>query len=103
MRRAELRETLPAGLYRPRRAAGVLHDVLEDTDVRRRDPESRFGAAVGDLVAAISDHPSIEYGVCQSYYGYQARRYLLDERSIRALPLRTISARGSDWEMFPVL
>jgi hypothetical protein len=62
-----------------------------------------FGAAVGDLVAAISDHPSIEDEVCQSYYGYQARRYLLDERSIRALPLRRISARGSDWEMFPVL
>jgi hypothetical protein len=39
--------------------------------VRRRDPESRFGAAVGDLVAAISDHPSIEDEVCQSYYGYQ--------------------------------
>ena len=41
-------------------AAGVLHDVLEDTDVERPELEERFGAEVAALVAAVSDDPSIE-------------------------------------------
>jgi (p)ppGpp synthase/HD superfamily hydrolase len=41
-------------------AAGVLHDVLEDTDAERRELEVRFGARVADLVEAVSDDPSIE-------------------------------------------
>ena len=41
-------------------AAGVLHDVLEDTKAERRDLEERFGPGVAGLVAAVSDDPSIE-------------------------------------------
>jgi (p)ppGpp synthase/HD superfamily hydrolase len=41
-------------------AAGVLHDVLEDTDAERSDLERRFGRVVAALVAAVSDDPSIE-------------------------------------------
>ena len=41
-------------------AAGVLHDVLEDTDVQRAELEARFGAEVASLVAAVTDDPSIE-------------------------------------------
>ena len=44
-------------------AAGVLHDVLEDTDVEREELASRFGERVAGLVAAVSDDPSIEDGV----------------------------------------
>ena len=40
-------------------AAGVLHDVLEDTDAARSELESRFGPQVGELVAAVSDDPSL--------------------------------------------
>jgi (p)ppGpp synthase/HD superfamily hydrolase len=40
-------------------AAGVLHDVIEDTDANRADLEERFGANVAALVAAVSDDPSI--------------------------------------------
>jgi (p)ppGpp synthase/HD superfamily hydrolase len=40
-------------------AAGVLHDVLEDTDARVEDLEHRFGSGVAGLVAAVSDDPSI--------------------------------------------
>lgn len=40
-------------------AAAVLHDVLEDTDVERTELEGRFGRAVSDLVAAVSDDPAI--------------------------------------------
>jgi (p)ppGpp synthase/HD superfamily hydrolase len=43
-------------------AAGVLHDVLEDTDVERAELEKRFGDRVAGLVAAVSDDPSIEDG-----------------------------------------
>jgi (p)ppGpp synthase/HD superfamily hydrolase len=41
-------------------AAGVLHDVLEDTDADRRELETRFGRRVADLVEAVTDDPSIE-------------------------------------------
>ena len=40
-------------------AAGVLHDVLEDTDVESRDIEARFGPEVAKLVVTLSDDPSI--------------------------------------------
>jgi (p)ppGpp synthase/HD superfamily hydrolase len=41
-------------------AAGVLHDVLEDTEVERGDLEELFGPRVAELVASVSDDPSIE-------------------------------------------
>jgi len=41
-------------------AAGVLHDVLEDTDADVDDVEQRFGPAVASLVAAVTDDPTIE-------------------------------------------
>jgi (p)ppGpp synthase/HD superfamily hydrolase len=40
-------------------AAGVLHDVIEDTDAKRADLEERFGPNVAALVAAVSDDPAI--------------------------------------------
>ena len=41
-------------------AAGVLHDVIEETDANQRELEQHFGSNVADLVAAVSDDPSIE-------------------------------------------
>jgi (p)ppGpp synthase/HD superfamily hydrolase len=41
-------------------AAGVLHDVLEDTDVERTELEQRFGREVAELVEAVTDDPTIE-------------------------------------------
>jgi (p)ppGpp synthase/HD superfamily hydrolase len=41
-------------------AAGVLHDVLEDTDADRDELERRFGAEVAELVGAVTDDPAIE-------------------------------------------
>jgi (p)ppGpp synthase/HD superfamily hydrolase len=40
-------------------AAGVLHDVLEDTDADREELEERFGLEVAELVCTVSDDPSI--------------------------------------------
>jgi (p)ppGpp synthase/HD superfamily hydrolase len=41
-------------------AAGVLHDVLEDTDAERLELEERFGDHVAGLVAVVSEDASIE-------------------------------------------
>jgi (p)ppGpp synthase/HD superfamily hydrolase len=40
-------------------AAGVLHDVLEDTDAERSELARRFGMEVAELVAALTEDPSI--------------------------------------------
>jgi (p)ppGpp synthase/HD superfamily hydrolase len=40
-------------------AAGVLHDVVEDTTAERADLEERFGPEVARLVAAVTDDPQI--------------------------------------------
>jgi HD domain len=40
-------------------AAGLLHDVLEKTATGARELELEFGARVAQLVAAVSDDPSI--------------------------------------------
>jgi HD domain len=40
-------------------AAGILHDVLEDTDAERSEIEVRFGREVAELVSTLSDDPSI--------------------------------------------
>jgi (p)ppGpp synthase/HD superfamily hydrolase len=40
-------------------AAGVLHDVLEDTDAERSELEARFGGRVAELVGAVTEDPSI--------------------------------------------
>jgi (p)ppGpp synthase/HD superfamily hydrolase len=41
-------------------AAGVLHDVLENTDTDEVELEGRFGPRVSALVRAVSDDPWIE-------------------------------------------
>jgi (p)ppGpp synthase/HD superfamily hydrolase len=41
-------------------AAGVLHDVLENTTADHGELEGRFGRRVADLVGAVTDDPSIE-------------------------------------------
>jgi (p)ppGpp synthase/HD superfamily hydrolase len=41
-------------------AAAVLHDVLEDTDVRSAELKSRFGSDVSRLVGLVSDDVSID-------------------------------------------
>ena len=40
-------------------AAGVLHDVLEDTDTTAFELGQRFGSKVAALVQAVSEDPSI--------------------------------------------
>jgi HD domain len=41
-------------------AAGVLHDMLEDTDASPGDLQARFGPQVAELVAAMTEDPAIE-------------------------------------------
>jgi (p)ppGpp synthase/HD superfamily hydrolase len=83
-------------------AAAVLHDVLEDTDVQRSELESRFGADVAELVATVSDDPSISTQEEQKDEvrervrkagGYAAAVYAADKIS-KVRELRTMMARG---------
>lgn len=41
-------------------AAGVLHDVLENSDTGAPEIEDRFGRYVAELVTALTDDPGIE-------------------------------------------
>jgi len=41
-------------------AAGLLHDVLEDTDADADEIVERFGPAIGELVAVMTEDDSIE-------------------------------------------
>ena len=40
-------------------AAGLLHDIVENTAVTLEDIRSRFGTTVAALVAAVTDDPSV--------------------------------------------
>ena len=41
-------------------AAALLHDVLEDTTVGRAELETAFGKDIAELVAQLSEDPSVE-------------------------------------------
>ena len=41
--------------------AGILHDVIEDTDKTHADIAASFGKRVADLVAEESEDPSLPY------------------------------------------
>jgi hypothetical protein len=57
-------------------AAGLLHDVIEDTQVSAAELTARFGTAVVNLVQAVSDDASID--------SYRRRKRLLREQVGRA-------------------
>jgi (p)ppGpp synthase/HD superfamily hydrolase len=85
-------------------AAAVLHDVLEDTDAERSDLQSRFGADVSELVALVSDDPSIRGEEerkddvrerVRRAGGYAPVVYAADKIS-KVRELRTLQARGLD-------
>jgi (p)ppGpp synthase/HD superfamily hydrolase len=91
-------------------AAAVLHDVIEDTEVDRSELEERFGAEVADLVAAVSDDPSIEDEEekkdelrerVRRAGGYAAAVYAADKIS-KARELRILIARGANPDVIEV-
>jgi (p)ppGpp synthase/HD superfamily hydrolase len=59
-------------------AAGLLHDVLENTTTTRAELERRFGPRIARLVSTVSDDPSIE--------DYVSRKHQLRERVAHADP-----------------
>ncbi len=57
-------------------AAGLLHDVLEKTGTTPRELEDEFGTRVAQLVAAVSDDPTIS--------DYEERKRELRDRVARS-------------------
>jgi len=83
-------------------AAAVLHDVLEDTDAQRSDLEERFGPEVAEIVATVSDDPSISDKEARKddvrervrrAGGYAQAVYAADKIS-KVRELRILMARG---------
>jgi (p)ppGpp synthase/HD superfamily hydrolase len=84
-------------------AAAVLHDVLEDTEAERSELEERFGPEVAELVATVSDDPSISDSEAQKddvrervrrAGGYAQAVYAADKIS-KVRELRLTMARGA--------
>jgi (p)ppGpp synthase/HD superfamily hydrolase len=59
--------------------AGLLHDVLEDTDVNARELEDRFGRDAARIVAALTED--------RSRPRYRDRKAALRRRTLEAGPL----------------
>jgi (p)ppGpp synthase/HD superfamily hydrolase len=59
-------------------AAGVLHDVLEKTDVGGAELSARFGSQIAQLVQAVSEDQTIS--------GYQPRKAALRQQAAAAGP-----------------
>ena len=83
-------------------AAALLHDVLEDTEAERPELEERFGPEVAELVATVSDDPSITDPEAQKddvrervrrAGGYAQAVYAADKIS-KVRELRTMMARS---------
>ena len=83
-------------------AAAVLHDVLEDTEAERSELEQLFGPEVAELVATVSDDPSIADTEAQKDEvrervrragGYAQAVYAADKIS-KVRELRLLMARG---------
>jgi (p)ppGpp synthase/HD superfamily hydrolase len=58
--------------------AGILHDVLEDTDATATELEDAFGAETARLVVALTQDPSIQ--------GYRKRKAALRRQIVAAGP-----------------
>jgi (p)ppGpp synthase/HD superfamily hydrolase len=87
-------------------AAGVLHDVVEETDAEPSDLEERFGPEVAWLVDSVSDDPSIDDEdrrraalrdqVAEA--GERAAAIFAADKVSKARELRTRLARGHRFE-----
>jgi (p)ppGpp synthase/HD superfamily hydrolase len=63
-------------------AAGLLHDVVEDTSVTLTDVRERFGARVAELVASVTENPRLPNGERKRAYRDRLRR---SPRAARAI------------------
>ena len=57
---AVARELRRNGLSEETQVAGLLHDVVEDSEMTAGDVAERFGVGVGELVAALTDDRTID-------------------------------------------
>jgi (p)ppGpp synthase/HD superfamily hydrolase len=87
-------------------AAGVLHDVLEDSEATQEELAERFGPDVAGLVATVSDDPDIEdedeqkadvRARVREAGGYAPPVYAADKVSkVRELRMRLVAGASDD-------
>jgi guanosine-3',5'-bis(diphosphate) 3'-pyrophosphohydrolase len=65
-------------------AAGLLHDVVEDTAASLRDVRERFGPRVAALVACVTEDPALPGGERKRAYREKVRRASRAARAICA-------------------
>jgi guanosine-3',5'-bis(diphosphate) 3'-pyrophosphohydrolase len=65
-------------------AAGLLHDVVEDTSVTLAEIRQRFGARVAELVAWVTENPELPTGERKRAYRDRLRRSPQAARAICA-------------------
>lgn len=86
-------------------AAGLLHDVLEESDTSAEELERRFGQDIARLVEAVSEDPSIEDGVERkarlrlqvAAAGPEAAAIFAADKLSRVRELRIRTARDARW------
>ena len=83
-------------------AAGLLHDVVEDTDASLDEVREAFGDRVADIVAAVTEDPEIEqYGPRKAALreavagaGRDAQVVYAADKVVKARELRAEAARA---------
>ena len=82
-------------------AAGLLHDVLEKTATPTLELELEFGTGIAELVAAVSDDPSIEEyeerkRELRDRVGMPPRSWTLDRSGVRPTRLEGCGVHAKD-------
>jgi hypothetical protein len=83
-------------------AAGLLHDVIEDTDAGLDELRDRFGGRVAGIVSAVSEDPAIEDYAARkaalrdrvSAAGHEAHAVFAADKVVKARELRAQAARA---------
>lgn len=86
-------------------AAGLLHDVVEDTDAGIDDVRERFGDRVAAIVAAVTEDPSMsDYATRKAALrdavaaaGADAHAVYAADKVVKARELRAQAAHASGW------
>ena len=79
------------GMDVPTIAAGLLHDVLEDTNTSFEELEELFGSEIASLVRGVTKLSSVQYSSREEYQADNIRKFLLAiSRDLRILIVKIV-------------